>query len=68
MSVPREEFTVKAYSFTDGKFTLSEWASGFYHDQADKYFKQLRETNSFAKIEMFQTNKRVKEYGNEIRN
>lgn len=52
MSVDREEFTVKAYDFTDGEYQLSEWASGFSYSQADRYLKQLRDTKSFARLEM----------------
>lgn len=65
MSVDREKFTVKAYDFTDGKYLLSEWASGFSYSQAERYLKQLRDTKSFARLEM---TKVIKEYPYEIRN
>ena len=52
MSVDREKFTVKAYDFTDGKYLLSEWASGFSHSNADSYYKKMRETNKFSKLTM----------------
>lgn len=47
-----KSWAVKAYKMIDGKELLDEWASGFSHNQADQYFKSLRDTNEFSKIEM----------------
>jgi hypothetical protein len=51
-----ESFTVKAYKFIEEKYELMAWAAGLNHQHADKYYKQLRDTNSFAKLEMFRDN------------
>ena len=46
-------YTVKAYQRKDGVDSLSEWATGFKHFQASSYFKSLRDSNEFWKVEMF---------------
>ena len=60
-------WTVKAYNWDSQtkNFVLSEWASGFSYSQAERYLKQLRDTKSFARLEM---TKVIKEYPYEIRN
>lgn len=45
-------WTVNAYTFNSGYYQLAEFASGMSHQHADKFFKRLRETDRFAKIEM----------------
>ena len=47
-------WTINAYTFNAGYYQLAEFASGLSHAHADKFFKQLREKNLFAKIEMVQ--------------
>ena len=47
-------WTINAYTFKNGYYQLAEFASGLSHAHADKFFKQLREKNIFAKIEMVQ--------------
>ncbi len=47
-----ESYTVKAYVWKNGSKELVEWASEFTHRQADQYFKSLRDSEKFAKIEM----------------
>ena len=47
-------WTINAYTFNAGYYQLAEFASGLSHAHADKFFKQMRETNRFAKIEMVQ--------------
>jgi len=47
-----QSYTIKAYVWKNGAEELAEWASGFGHRQADQYFKALRATKDFAKIEM----------------
>lgn len=43
---------INAYTYRDGYYQLVEFASGLSHAHADKFFKVLRDTDSFAKIEM----------------
>lgn len=45
---------INAYTFNAGCYQLAEFASGLSHSHADKFFKRLRDTNRFAKIEMVQ--------------
>lgn len=47
-------WTINAYTFHGGYYRLAEFASGLSHHHADKFFKRLRDTNRFAKIEMVQ--------------
>lgn len=45
-------WSVTAYKIVNGKESLVQWASGFSHFHAQKYFKQLRNTNEFSKLHM----------------
>jgi hypothetical protein len=45
-------WTINAYTFKGGYYQLAEFATGLGYAHADKFFKQLRNTNKFAKIEM----------------
>lgn len=47
-------WTVKAYNWDsqNKNFVLSEWGSGFTHNNADSYYKKMRVTNKFAKLTM----------------
>tara|TARA_B110000858_G_scaffold124779_1_gene142227 strand:- start:340 stop:534 length:195 start_codon:yes stop_codon:yes gene_type:complete len=47
-------WVINAYTFNAGYYQLAEFASGLSHAHADKFFKRLRDTNRFAKIEMVQ--------------
>tara|TARA_R110000868_G_scaffold319821_2_gene580800 strand:+ start:302 stop:466 length:165 start_codon:yes stop_codon:yes gene_type:complete len=47
-----DSWTINAYTFKAGYYQLAEFASGLSHFHADKFFKQLRDTNKFAKLEM----------------
>lgn len=47
-------WTINAYTFNSGYYQLAEFASGLSHTHADTFFKRLRDTNRFAKIEMVQ--------------
>ena len=47
-------WTINAYTFKNGYYQLAEFASGLSYSHADKFFKMMRETNRFAKIEMVQ--------------
>ena len=46
-------YTVKAWRLENGAEQLSEWATGFKHTQAVSYFKSLRNSNDFWKVEMY---------------
>jgi len=45
-------WTILAFSYKDGKYELQEFASGFAHKQASDYFRQLYDTNKYAKLTM----------------
>tara|TARA_R110000822_G_scaffold44843_6_gene120230 strand:+ start:56 stop:259 length:204 start_codon:yes stop_codon:yes gene_type:complete len=45
-------WTVQAFYYKDGKYELQEFVSGFAHKQAGDYFRQLHDTNEYAKLTM----------------
>jgi len=48
----KAQWTIKAYEWQHGEFQLSEWASGFAYTQAVSYYKELHDSDKFAKISM----------------
>lgn len=47
-------WVINAYTFNAGYYQLAEFASGLSRAHADKFVKRMRDTNTFAKIEMIQ--------------